>query len=62
MRVLSETSATFYYVVVEYAKHSKLNARGIIVSGETKRVMGVEPSMVRMSSCVGFMQCCFHII
>jgi membrane-associated phospholipid phosphatase len=49
-----EAFAALDSIVVEYAKHAKLNSFGVIITGETKGLPAIEPAMVGVAT-----GCCF---
>ena len=48
--MLAKTHAARNDVVVEHAQHPKVNALRVVPRGKTKRMLGVEPTVVGVAA------------
>ena len=45
-----------YGIVIKYAKHAKIHALGVVVIGKTEGVVRIQPAMIGMATCIGFVK------
>jgi hypothetical protein len=50
----AKTHASSDCIVVQNTQHSKLNALGIVPTGKTKPLVRIQPTMIGVASCIGF--------
>ena len=56
MRVSTKTHAALNSIVVEHTQYAKVHALRIVIIGEAKSMIALQPAVVGMSSCIGLMQ------
>src|SRR5674476_740324 len=56
----SKAHSCLYRVVVQYPERPKVNTVGIVIIGKTKRMPGVQPTVICMSTVCCFVNCQFH--